>query len=342
VKSFVLICLITFSFWDASSQDFGSNSGVKGLDKMKKDQRYLSVGGGIHFTQYFGDLNPFAFSNLFRVRSSDVGLTANLEYRRGRNVSFYTGLSWIRLTADDYYTFDSSDPDEIANYTRNLSFRNDMLEFTFQARYYFVKNKFSYVERPVFSPYLFGGIGVLYHGPKARIPEFKPSSERYENFGRWQPLRELGTEGQFSSFYDIEPYSTIQPVIPVGLGFSYKLNNTLNIIFEVSYRYLFTDYIDDVSGNYVDLGSLDSDLAKSLSDRSGEINSSNGRNPRNFSNILAFTDPINYTSKYDNQIYEVLDGYGNEGNKRGDDKSSDFYLLTSFKISYILAGKNEK
>ena len=49
-----------------------------------------------------------------------------------------------------------------------------------------------------------------------------------------------------------------------------KLGERTDLNFEINYRVLLTDYIDDVSSRYVDLGALDSELAKAMSDRSRE------------------------------------------------------------------------
>jgi len=337
---FFLIPILTFQF--ASAQETNERSVFSGNERKKKEFHYYSLGGGISFSQYFGDLNQFAFSNLFKSRSTDVGISASLSHRFNPHMEWTFELSWIRLTADDYYNNSPLDPGEIFNYTRNLSFRNDMMEFNVQLKYFFIKNAYSYAERPFFSPYLFAGIGMLYQSPKARIPEFNLNNERNTNFGKWQSLRPLGTEGQFSEAYDLQPYSYLQPVIPLGLGINFKINNLFNINLEVSYRYVFTDYLDDVGGTYVDLGALNSDLARSFSDRSRELNSSNGRNPRNFAAIYEAAEPTIYVSKYNGQSYQVLNNYGNEGGQRGDLSKKDFYLLTGIKIAYILNGKKEK
>jgi hypothetical protein len=111
------------------------------------------------------------------------------------------------------------------------------------------------------------------------------------------------------------------------------LSDHLDFNFEINYRILFTDYIDDVSGNYVDLGALESEMAKSLSDRSREEYSVMTGENREISGV----ETVVYISKYDGNRYIVFKGYGQEssGAIRGG-PSNDTYLVTSFKISYIL------
>lgn len=308
--------------------------------KIKKEKRYLSVGAGLNANSYFGDLHSLEFENIFRTRRYRPGISLFAEKMISPRVALSAAISWNRIAADDYH---NADPDQdIFNYTRNLSFRNDIFELAAIMKYHFKKNEYTYVERPFFSPYIFMGAGIFYNNPKARIPEFTQDGVRIPDSGKWQALRELGTEGQLSDAYQISTYSLFQPVVPLGLGAQWKVNNNFNINLEICFRYIFTDYLDDVGGNYVDLGALDSDLAKVFSDRSQEINSSNGRNPRDFSMISRYTQKKDYRSGYDGLRYEVYEGFGEEGRPRGDDKKADFYVTAGIRLTYILSGKKEK
>ena len=57
----------------------------------------------------------------------------------------------------------------------------------------------------------------------------------------------------------------------MGIGARFRINEVLDFSAEIGFRYLFTDYIDDVSGNYVDLGVFNTELAKAMSYRSSEV-----------------------------------------------------------------------
>ena len=100
-------------------------------------------------------------------------------------------------------------------------------------------------------------------------------------------------------------------------------------------RVLFTDYIDDVSKNYVDLDVLDSDLARAMSDRSRDALSATGET-RDISGL----NTLIYTGRQGND-YEVINGYGEEqrGNVRGSPTYNDMYYIASFKIAYIIGAK---
>ena len=146
-------------------------------------------------------------------------------------------------------------------------------------------------------------------------------------------LRPLGTEGQQSPYYDKAPYSSVQFSIPFGGGFLFRLSERLDFSFEINYRLLLTDYIDDVSGQYVDFGALDSDMAVSMSDRSREMFSVMTGEKRELGDV----NYVTYISKYDGNRYTVIQGYGQEstGARRGG-PSNDTYLISSFKIAYVL------
>lgn len=309
------------------------NFKVKKKDFKKK--RYLEAGGALHFLTYFGDLAPA--NNFMSTELSQIkpGISAFFNYRYGPRMSLKGELLYGRLTGDDYTSADPADPDALSRYIRNLSFRNDILDFSLMSQVYIFKNYLDFRERKAFNIYFNAGISIFYHNPKGKVPDFKISNERYPNSGEWIALRPLGTEGQQSQYYDVNPYSTIQFSVPIGGGFNFKLTERLDFNFEINYRLLLTDYIDDVSGKYVDLGALDGDLAKSMSDRSREAYAVMTGEERDLELIFGKINPVSYISKYDGNRYTVFSGYGQDGGTRGG-SSKDTYLVTSFKISYIL------
>jgi hypothetical protein len=84
-------------------------------------------------------------------------------------------------------------------------------------------------------------------------------------------LQNLGTEGQGTSLSDKEPYKLNQLSIPLGIGLKFNLKKRVAISIEYGIRKTFTDYLDDVSGSYVDpdlLSAYNGSLAAEFSDRS--------------------------------------------------------------------------
>ncbi|MGZ8553132.1 MAG: hypothetical protein ACXWV8_06980, partial [Chitinophagaceae bacterium] len=94
------------------------------------------------------------------------------------------------------------------------------------------------------TPYVFAGIGV-YH--------FKPYTT--DTTGNKYFLKPLSTEGQ-GFMTGVKEYKLTQFSIPFGLGAEYSLNEDMRLGIEMGYKKLFTDHLDDVSGNYVDESKL--------------------------------------------------------------------------------------
>jgi len=341
-----IVLYIFFILFTIPALVFGQNEAPKNKEsyqqKMgrfrvkKKDfkkYRYLTAGGSFNFLTYFGDLAPA--DNFMSTEFSQIkpGVSAFVNYRYAPRVSLKTELLYGRLTGDDFTSADPNNSMDQSRYIRNLSFRNDILDLSLMAQIYLFKNYLDFGQRKSFNMYINGGFSIFYHNPKGKVPDFMYSGERYPNSGKWVSLRPLGTEGQFSAFYDFKPYSSVQFSVPFGGGFLFRLSERLDFALEINYRMLLTDYIDDVSGKYVDLGALDGEMSKSMSDRSREEFSVMTGKKRDLTDVST----VNYISKYDGNRYTVIPGYGQEsGGARRGGSSNDTYLVSSFKISYIL------
>ena len=154
----------------------------------------------------------------------------------------------------------------INRYYRNLHFESRILELAVTAEFMPLSllNKESY---PLLSPYILAGIGLFKFNPRAY---FK---------GGWIDLHPLRTEGQgFKEYPSKHPYKLTQLNFPLGLGVRYEISAILNTRLEIVYRLLRTDYLDDVSTQYIDpehfysnLNLRDAGMAVLLSDRSGEL-----------------------------------------------------------------------
>jgi hypothetical protein len=336
---FVAIPALLYSQNEAPKRQESYTVKMERFKVKKKDfkkNRYISTGGSLQFLTYFGDLAPA--NNFLSTEISQInpGISGFIQYRYGPRMSLKVELLYGRLAGDDYVSADPADPESKNRYIRNLSFRNDIFDLSLMSQFYVFKNYLDFKQRKPFNIFFNGGISVFYHNPQGKIPEFKVNDERYPNFGDWVALRPLGTEGQHSDFYNIDPYSNFQLSIPFGGGFAIKLNERLDFIFEINYRILLTDYIDDVSGRYADPGALEGDLAKTMSDRSMEEHAIMTGEKRDISDL----EVISYVSPFDGNRYKVLK---DRGSVRGG-SGNDTYLATGFKISYVLnkdkAGEN--
>lgn len=298
---------------------------------FSKEKRYISVGFNLSALNYYGDLapNPGRFST--DVSFTRPALAISVSQRLGPRYSLTAALMYGTLRGSD---FASADEDDQLNgkfrYYRNLSFRNRIKELSVVASFDLYENQHTYLSRVKWTPYAFGGLAVFHHNPQAIAPSAGLEGQPLEEAGQWVSLQKLGTEGQYADLestdanYGIQPYNLIQLAIPMGIGLRFKLHDVVDFSAELGFRYLFTDYIDDVSQNYVDLGVLDSDLARALSYRSNEI---------------SMPDIAREQITARNGItYNVIHGYGHEypTNIRGKEQNNDIFMVTTLRLSYIV------
>lgn len=191
---------------------------------------------------------------------------------------------------------DRRDNGKILN-LRNLHFRTRIIEVQLAGEYHFF-----HPDKKNWSPYITAGLAFF---------QFNPYT--YTLQGDKVMLRPLGTEGQFLSPAATKPYSTTQVALPFGAGFLLPLSDHFRIGAEFSMRKLFTDYLDDVSGYYVDsaqLAQASGSLAAQMAYRGNE---------------LLGSDP-----------------YPSAGAQRGNPSNKDWYYTFTLRLSYSLKARNNK
>jgi hypothetical protein len=111
-------------------------------------------------------------------------------------------------------------------------------------------------------PYAFMSIAVF---------NFNPTAVNKQ--GKTVALQPLGTEGQ--GFYlGRKKYGLTQLAIPFGGGLKLAINENVRVRGEIGLRYLFTDYLDDVSNTFADKTDLlinNGQLAVDMAFRGSEI-----------------------------------------------------------------------
>jgi len=139
---------------------------------------------------------------------------------------------------------------------RNLSFKTNIYELNARMEYNMLGDRFRV------SPFIFGGVNSFKFNPKTQYK------------GEWVYLQPLGTEGQGSFLHpDLKKYKLYDISMVFGMGAKVKINSSVTISFELGWRRTNTDYIDDVSGkyvNYYELVRTNGTLAAELSDRTNE------------------------------------------------------------------------
>lgn len=239
------------------------------------------IGTNVGMMGYIGDLNR---NNILKFTNPAASI--NVRYAltpfHGLKLSFTQG------------TVQADDKDSKFDYqkARNLNFTSNISEIAINYEYYFFPfTPGSGKER--FTPYVFLGIAGF---------RFEPTTELN---GVTYKLRELGTEGQGTSFNSSKKYSNTALSIPFGIGFKYNFVDNFNLGLELGYRNTLTDYLDDVSKVYADKDVLENNngiVSALLSDRSGEVN---------------------------NGVY-----IGETNTQRGDASRRDFYMFAGITLTY--------
>lgn len=181
----------------------------------------LSLDLYVGTSNYRGDLQDQAF--LFS--QSHLGGGVGLSYRFNDHLSFRTSLILGKVSGDDKTG---------SNKARNLNFTSGITEGNLEVLYFVTP-----LLVHSFSPYFFTGISVYHFNPYT-----------HDTSGNKYYLRPLSTEGE--GFLDgVKDYNLTQIGIPVGGGVKLRLSENIDIGFEIGFRKIFTDYLDDVSTNYV-------------------------------------------------------------------------------------------
>ena len=183
------------------------------------------MGGGSY---YIGDLNPNV-----HFKYSDWAAGLIVRYNLSNRHSFRFTASYGNIYGDDSKSKDAF------QVNRNLSFYTDIIEIAAGFEIDLVKYRINDMKYPI-TPYFFYEIAYFRMNPKVK-----------DEFGNEVALQELGTEGQGTILNSKKQYGLNQISIPLGIGVKFNIKARLAISLEYGIRKTFTDYIDDVSGKYV-------------------------------------------------------------------------------------------
>lgn len=304
------------------------------VNDLRPATKSVFFGVSINAMNYFGDIAPAP-----KKLSTDIGFTRSgfgvvVGRKFHAHTSIRAGFNIGKITGDDLDTADPTEGTSLGRYQRNLHFENTLKEFSLGFEFDLFANRGGVNSRFPINPYIFVGLAVFSHNPKAVVPATDLLGNAFPNAGTKVSLRDLGTEGQNLGIDSLPGKSgKIQLAIPIGFGVKFKLIDNLDAHLEFGLRQLFFDYIDDVGGRYVDLGDLDSELARALTDRGSETTSALSDKTRdtNFYNVSTFqgSDGVTYNRGPNYQPNGI----------RGGAKDNDFYLVTSLRIIYFPKSK---
>jgi Domain of unknown function (DUF6089) len=242
---------------------------------------HLGIFGGL--AAYSGDLTDKIFPK--KVTNGAIGITGNYEVTD--QIMLRAGITYAIVGGSDRFA------DTIKGTRfRNLSFETSILEFSAVGEYYLLN-----LYEKKYSPYFFAGLAVYHFDPYA-----------YNGGTTKVYLQPLSTEGQdLNGYPDRKVYKLTQLAIPIGVGIKFAVSDNIHVGLEGGLRKLFTDYLDDVSTNYIDPADLlaaKGQIAVDMSYRSDEIGGS-----------------LVYPAK---------------GAQRGSPKSKDYYYFTGIHLTYRL------
>lgn len=230
----------------------------------------LHIMGG--FANYTGDLQPKNFT----LNQANGVATAGATYNLTENFALRAEYSFGKVGADDKKSTQAS------LVPRNLNFESLIKEFNLMGEYDILN-----VNDHRFTPYVFAGVGLFKFSPYTR-----------DSVNNKVHLWGLSTEGQETSEHpERARYKRLQLNIPVGAGIKYAVSDDVQIAFELAYRKLFTDYLDDVSTTYADPNVLLAErsyLAMQYAFRGDELKS----NPQPFPGAGAQRGSAKYKDSY--------------------------------------------
>lgn len=303
VRAFVLVCMLSIASLNVFSQSIGTGNGK------------LEFGVGVGPSFFLGDLG--GTEGVGRTFIKDVNLPFT-KLMKGLYAEYYpaewlgarVAINFGRLEAADSI-IKPRGKDEMYRKQRNLQFRSNLFEAYAALEIYptvFFEG-YEGLEHKL-RPYGVIGFGLFHFNPQGQY--IQPNGDRM-----WVDLKPLRLEGQGMAEYpNRKEYSLWQQEIPMGVGIKYYLKENMYIGMEVLHRKTFTDYIDDVSTNYID--------------------------PTLFDTYLSPQQAM-YARQLENreQLYNPNISRPYVNDQRGDPKQNDAFFSGMLRLGWRLNGSND-
>lgn len=231
-------------------------------NNFKKAFEFGVFGGGAY---YIGDINPSVHFVYSKPAYGGV-----FRYNLSKRHTFRVTGTYGEVYGDDA---NSSDPWQV---NRNLNFQSKLFELAAGFEVCLLPYAINDMKNR-FTPYFFYKLAWLRMNPTTS----NVNGNEFE-------LNDFGTEGQGSQLSDQRNYKLNQLSVPLGLGIKFNIVRRVAISLEYGIRMTFTDYMDDVSGDYVNTlslialkGSLAGDFSDPSLNNAGSITGANRGNPNN-------------------------------------------------------------
>lgn len=269
IRTAILACCLTLVVFTSTAQSLalGKVEAGIGLGPLI----FLGdLGGNLgRGTTFIKDVNP-SITNLAKG--------AYLNYYPAEWIGFRLAFNTGKLEGADSLINEKGGA-ETYRKSRNLHFRSNLTELYAAMEIYptYFLERYDGLAGKL-RPYGLIGVGMFRFNPQALYNSPNGTS-------RWVNLQPLRIEGQGMAEYpDQQVYKLTQVEIPMGAGVKYYVSDDFYLGFEVLHRKTFTDYIDDVSTNYINpelydkyLQPQDAVVAKQVYFRG--INANNARLP---------------------------------------------------------------
>ena len=254
-----------------------------------------------------------AFLKDYNLRTTKLSYGAYVTAYPAEWLGIRLALNFGSVNGSDAFT-NVKGGEETSRKNRNLDFRSPIAEAFVGGEFFptvFFENDPTDIQGRL-RPYGIIGIGVFHFNPQGTYTD--PATHQT----MWVDLQPLHTEGEgFPEYPTRKNYALTQMNIPMGVGIKYYFNSNVNISFEIIHRKTFTDYLDDVSTNFVD--------------------------PSLFYKYLpAATAKIADQMSNKSSLRGVPNSAYNPGDKRGNPSQKDAYFTAGFKLGIRLGSGSER
>jgi hypothetical protein len=307
VRTLVLICL------------FSSCSIISLAQSLTTGNGKFEIGMGIGPMFFLGDLGGHRGEGKTFLKDLNLPLT---KISKGLYANVYPA-EWIgfrvavnqgKLEGYDSLIVDKGGGEGFRK-DRNLQFRSDVWEAYGAVEFY----PTVFMERfdglfGKFRPYGLIGYGIFHFNPQGKY--YAP-----DGTSKWVDLQPLRLEGQGMAEYpDRKPYKLTQVETPMGVGLKYYIKENMYVGFEVLHRKTYTDYVDDVSLEYIDPALFAKYLTPEQAAMAVQLHNRQGFDPSN-PNLSRFpSDPQRGNPKQNDAFFSTLLRFGwrlNDWNSTG-------------------------
>ena len=276
---------------------------VVGQSNPWKVDKYTSFGLALQGSYFYGDVAG-------GIRTTRPGVEFSVVQKVSSHSSLGISVGGVRLLGSDYLNASLYNSTQQNEHVRNLHFRTDVISFKGFYEYDLLPSYKDYLRRPIYNIFFKAGLGVFYFDPKTK-----------DSIGTWVSLRPMRTEGK--------SYSSYSAMIPLSLGVRYKISYHFDFEVEFTYNYTFTDYLDDVSGDYPQADPNSSSAYYTF--RSTQTNDPQTGKARDLDYM---TSELGYT-KVQTGNASYFQNHG-PGTSRGSRSGFDSYMTLSVRLVYLI------